>query len=61
MATHSLVLLPVLLTSTLALAAEEPQWLKDARAREGKPAKVVTVKPKDGFFLRAKESSREQC
>jgi hypothetical protein len=50
MSARSIALLPILFVASVAFAAEEPQWLKDARAREGKPAKVVTVKPKDGFF-----------
>jgi len=31
-------------------AADEPQWLKDARAREGKPAAAVAIKSKDNWF-----------
>ena len=38
-----------ILLSTLAQAAEEPQWLKDARAREGK-AKPAVLKSKDNWF-----------
>lgn len=45
-----LIMLSALLVCSTAGAAEEPQWLKDARAREGKPAKVATVKDAEGFF-----------
>jgi len=34
----------------LAAMAEEPQWLKDARAREGKPGKAVELRSKDKWF-----------
>ena len=34
----------------LAAAADEPQWLKDARAREGKPGQSVEVMSKDKWF-----------
>jgi hypothetical protein len=42
--------LPVLLVPLVALAAEEPKWLKDARAREGKIGKAVAVQSKDNWF-----------
>lgn len=31
-------------------AAEEPQWLKDARAKEGRLGQAQTIKSADGFF-----------
>ena len=30
--------------------ADEPQWLKDARARESKPIKATAFKSKDNWF-----------
>lgn len=39
-----------LLLCSSAFAAEEPQWLKDARAREAKSLKPVEFKSKDGWF-----------
>lgn len=39
--------------ATLTHAAAEPQWLKDARAREGKPGRAIELKSKDGW-LKAK-------
>src|SRR5687768_15264359 len=36
--------------SISALAAEEPPWLKEARAREGTTIKPVNLKSKDGWF-----------
>jgi hypothetical protein len=39
-----------LLMCASASAAEEPKWLKDARAREGKIAKLAELKSKDGWF-----------
>jgi hypothetical protein len=36
--------------SSVGLAAEEPQWLKDARARESKSLKPALHKSKDGWF-----------
>jgi hypothetical protein len=33
-----------------AKAADEPQWLKDARAREGKAGRAVEIKSKDNWF-----------
>jgi len=34
----------------LAAQADEPQWLKDARAREGKMGRAVELKSKDHWF-----------
>ncbi|HYJ41572.1 MAG TPA: hypothetical protein VEW08_12330 [Steroidobacteraceae bacterium] len=48
MSKRALICLSILL-STLARAAEEPQWLKDARAREGN-AKPAVLKSKDNWF-----------
>jgi hypothetical protein len=42
--------LTVLLSSTAAFSADEPQWLKDARAREIKSQKLTEFKSKDGWF-----------
>ena len=39
-----------ILFATFAHAAEEPQWLKDARAREGKPMPAAELKSKDSWF-----------
>jgi len=45
------VLSCLLVTSALpAAAADEPQWLKDARAREGQDLQETAVRSKDGFF-----------
>jgi len=42
------------LLCTSAFGADEPQWLKDARAREGKFPALAEIKSKDGWFkLRA--------
>ena len=38
------------LFATFTQAAEEPQWLKDARAREGKPVPAAELKSKDSSF-----------
>lgn len=38
------------LFATFTQAAEEPQWLKDARAREGKPVPAAALKSKDNWF-----------
>jgi hypothetical protein len=38
------------LLCTCAFGADEPQWLKDARAREGKFPTAAEVKSKDGWF-----------
>ncbi|HEY6125625.1 MAG TPA: hypothetical protein VIV63_13315, partial [Steroidobacteraceae bacterium] len=40
----------VCLFSLAAQAADEPQWLKDARAREGKTGKALELKSKDKWF-----------
>lgn len=37
-------------SSLSAAAADEPQWLKDARAREGKDLQESAVASQDGFF-----------
>jgi len=42
--------LTVFFVPLLAQAADEPQWLKDARAREGKPGKAVSIQSKDKWF-----------
>lgn len=39
-----------LLLCTVAQAAEEPKWLKDARAREGKSLQAGRIESKDGWF-----------
>jgi hypothetical protein len=39
-----------LLLCVSAFGAEEPQWLKDARARESKSLKPVEIKSKDDWF-----------
>ncbi|HEU4781035.1 MAG TPA: hypothetical protein VFS58_14225 [Steroidobacteraceae bacterium] len=39
-----------LLLCTSAFGADEPKWLKDARARESKSLKPVEIKSKDGWF-----------
>ncbi len=39
-----------LLFCASVFGADEPQWLKDARARESKPLKAVDLKSKDGWF-----------
>lgn len=39
-----------LLLCTSAFGADEPKWLKDARARESKSLKPVEFKSKDGWF-----------
>lgn len=39
-----------LLLCSSAFGAEEPQWLKEARARESKSLKPVALKSKDGWF-----------
>jgi hypothetical protein len=44
------VLLSAMLSSTAAFGAEEPKWLKDARAREIKSQKLNEFKSKDGWF-----------
>jgi hypothetical protein len=38
------------LHSVSAIAEDEPKWLRDARAREGKSLKPVEIKSKDGWF-----------
>jgi hypothetical protein len=50
MSTRVLAGLSVLLATFTAHGAEEPQWLKDARAREGKPGPAVELKSKDHWF-----------
>jgi hypothetical protein len=40
----------VLMLCTSAHAAEEPQWLKEARARETKSLKPAEIKSKDSWF-----------
>lgn len=42
--------LSLICLSGIVESAEEPQWLKDARAREGKLGRAVTVKDPNGFF-----------
>lgn len=42
--------LPLICLSGIVQSAEEPQWLKDARAREGKLRRAITVKAPEGFF-----------
>ncbi|MDY0068215.1 MAG: hypothetical protein RBS02_17770 [Steroidobacteraceae bacterium] len=42
--------LPLICLSGVVQSAEEPQWLKDARAREGKLRRAITVKDSEGFF-----------
>jgi hypothetical protein len=42
--------LPVFVASFAVQAADEPQWLKDARAREGKIDKAAAIKSKDNWF-----------
>jgi hypothetical protein len=37
-------------SSLSAAAADEPQWLRDARAREGKDLQETAVASQDGFF-----------
>lgn len=44
------VIASVALLAVSAVRAEEPEWLKEARAREGKPLTPITVKSKDGWF-----------
>ncbi len=39
-----------LLLCVSAFGADEPQWLKDARARESKSLKPAVIKSKDGWF-----------
>src|SRR5687768_3450372 len=39
-----------LLLCTSAFGADEPKWLKDARARESKSLKAAEIKSKDGWF-----------
>jgi hypothetical protein len=39
-----------LLSCTSAFGADEPQWLKDARARESKSLQPAEIKSKDGWF-----------
>src|SRR5688572_4114313 len=39
-----------LLVCNSAFGADEPQWLKEARARESKSLKPVALKSKDGWF-----------
>ncbi len=38
------------LLCTSAMAAEEPRWLKDARARESETLKTAEIRSKDGWF-----------
>lgn len=38
------------ITALPASAADEPQWLKDARAREGQDLQETAVRSPDGFF-----------
>ena len=38
------------LVTCVAQAADEPQWLKDARAREGKTVRAAEIKSKDNWF-----------
>ena len=46
----SRLLVAIALLFLSAAHADEPQWLKDARAREGQPAVPVSLKSKDGWF-----------
>jgi hypothetical protein len=39
-----------ILSCTAAFGAEEPKWLKDARARELKSSKPAEIQSKDGWF-----------
>jgi hypothetical protein len=39
-----------LLACNFSFAADEPQWLKDARARESKSLKPAQIQSKDGWF-----------
>jgi hypothetical protein len=50
MSKRLLAALSVFLVSFAAQAAEEPQWLKDARAREGKAVRPAEIKSKDNWF-----------
>jgi hypothetical protein len=47
---RAMLALPLLLLAGTALAQGEPQWLKDARAREGKDLKEQALKSKDGYI-----------
>ncbi len=38
------------LLCTVAMGADEPQWLKDARARESETLKAAEITSKDGWF-----------
>lgn len=42
--------LAVIVYAAAAQSAGEPQWLKDARAREGKPMMTMPFKSKDAWF-----------
>ena len=50
MSKHMWVGLLATLVTVAAHSAEEPQWLKDARAREGKVSRAVELKSKDNWF-----------
>jgi hypothetical protein len=50
MSKHAWLALSVFLVPLIAQAAEEPQWLKDARAREGKIGKAVAIQSSDKWF-----------
>ena len=50
MSKHSWIGLLAVLVTFAAQAAEDPQWLKDARAREGTPGRAVELKSNDKWF-----------
>jgi hypothetical protein len=50
MSKRALAAQSVLLATFAVQGAEEPQWLKDARAREGKSGPAVELKSKDNWF-----------
>jgi hypothetical protein len=47
---RSMIVVAVLLIASAKASAQEPQWLKDARAREGSDLKEQTFRSKDGLF-----------
>ena len=53
MFSRSLMSLALLGCSLSIGAAEEPKWLKEARARESKPGAMTSMKSEDGFFSAA--------
>jgi hypothetical protein len=50
MSKRALAGLLVFFAAFAAQAADEPQWLKDARARESKPGPAAALKSKDNWF-----------